>query len=107
MRKTANSRSATTDKPVATVKLKDYKILLKNAGFGKHEYLTGEGIELVESSTTVKNSSLGDAHRALEMKKKEESFERHHLSSDKLRIGVKKLTEFLYNYKDYKEQKSK
>ena len=89
------------EKPVATVSLKDYKKLLTNAGFKNHKHLTGEILQYNEVNM-VKHPSLGEAHRALEEKKKKENFDLLHSSSDEVRKGIKKLTEFLYNYKDYR-----
>jgi hypothetical protein len=79
MRHRVTIKHVTLEKPDQTVSKKNYKKLLNNAGFSNHKNLTGNDIE-VNEVVDVKPHVLGDAYRALEMKKKEDSFERHHLS---------------------------
>ena len=99
MRHCVTLKHATPEKPDQTVSLKNYKKLLNNAGFSNHKNFTGNDIEVNEVED-VKLHVLGDAHRALEMKKKEENFDLLYLSSDELKKGMKKLTDILYNYKN-------
>lgn len=93
------SKTPLIHRQVATVSLKLYNKKLNNAGYQNHEHLTGTPV-VFSPTNGVSSKSLGEAHRALEMKKKEEGFERYHLSTDELISGIRNLTEFLYNYKD-------
>ncbi len=99
------SKIPVINRQVATVSLKRYKKLLINAGFNDHQHLTKRNIELNESGA-VANVSLGDAYRALEEQKSTNNFSLFHESSDTLRAGVRKLTEFLYAYKNFNRNES-
>lgn len=102
MRKTANLRSSTPEIATSRVTIKNYKKLLNAAGFENHKHLAGEinPISLFPDST-VSFKSLATAYDELENRKKEEIFKRRHESTDELRHGVKKLTEFLERYKNH------
>ncbi len=102
MKKTTNLRFSAPEEVTSRVTLRNYKKLLNGAGFENHKHLAGPAnpIKLFPDGT-VSFESLSEAHSALVTQKKEEQFVASHQNAEVLRVGVKKLTEFLEGYKNY------
>lgn len=98
----SRKKTPVTQSLVGVMLPSDYKNLLNGAGFQNHRALTGKKIEF--SGLGVEPISLGDAYRSLESLKNGDTFEQDHLKNDAMRSGVRKLTELLYLYKDFKRE---